>query len=197
VRIPAHAQITLKKKISDVKNKVNTRVENKIDKTVNNGLNAVEESLTSIQFVRLWSWLFKKDRMIKQSGLLLSLVFWMSVSNAQSLTFERIGTFMTSGSLKVISIQADTVLELAHSVELFPYPMAWIPGKDFKYSAKGLFQLTASYAQTQDQEFLYIVLMIPGAKEDALFLCRRILFELPLFVPHISGEVFHYKWYTG
>jgi OmpA-OmpF porin, OOP family len=47
VRIPAHAQITLKKKISDVKNKVNTRVENKIDKTVNNGLNAVEESLTS------------------------------------------------------------------------------------------------------------------------------------------------------
>jgi hypothetical protein len=69
--------------------------------------------------------------MIKQSGLLLSLVFWMSVSNAQSLTFERIGTFMTSGSLKVISIQADTVLELAHSVELFPYPMAWIPGKRF------------------------------------------------------------------
>ena len=92
----------------------------------------------------------------------LALSLAMAVNGyAQQPTHEDIGTFMSVGSLKVESVKQDTVLELAHSVELFPYPMAWLPGKDLNRTPKGLFEVTASWMPTRDDKSIYMVLMIP------------------------------------
>jgi hypothetical protein len=97
----------------------------------------------------------------------LALSFGLAASSyAQQPTHERIGDFMSRGSLKVVSVRQDTVLELAHSVELFPYPMAWLPGKDLTRAPSGRFEVTASWVPTRDEKAIYMVLMIPDNSQN-------------------------------
>ena len=112
--------------------------------------------------------------MKKHFYLSILTVFLFFTSVAQKLTIENIGEFMTSGTLRVNSIKKDTVLEIAHSLEMFPYPMAWIPGKDFKYPVNGLFEVTGSYVQTYDEKSLYMVLMVPGNTTNMNFRLDKI-----------------------
>jgi hypothetical protein len=93
--------------------------------------------------------------------LIVILIFLQSKAYAQKISQESIGEFMFSGSLKLTTVCDNVVKELADNIELFPYPMAWIPGKDLELNSMKSYEVTGSYMLTNDEKSIYMVLMIP------------------------------------
>jgi hypothetical protein len=116
-----------------------------------------------------------RNRMAWVVALAVGLALGLSTTGqAQQPSHEAIGDFMSRGSLKVVSVKLDTVLELAHSVELFPYPMAWLPGKDLQRAPSGAFEVTASWVPTSDDKGRYMVLMIPDNERNLNIRVERL-----------------------
>jgi hypothetical protein len=96
---------------------------------------------------------------------------------SQKLTHEIINDFMNSGSLTVISLKDNVRSELAHSLELLPYPMGWVPGKDLENPPSGSFQVTGSYVAVSEGKDLFIVLMVPGNMKNMNIRVDKIVGE--------------------